>query len=338
MVVMATADQEIRVTTNRQLIGTNTFVVFLAIVLLGVQATAQPCVPQVDGFVSLSGMLRRETHPSHEPYRPPRMFYLEFDPPICVMGVVDIDGGGAQGDEHDVRLVGIAESVRGMYARLTDHVGHRVVVTGRPAIPHSGGLGSFCLFEWTLGDRRPPVEEQEQRDAGRAQDDGEPQAQRTPLQRSVGNAQGRDVALTRRELPRCSPRSRPARHFSDRDIVAAQSNLRALADASSELSDVLQLENDRTGLALWDRRWYRRLSRMVSWVCTASARAFVIPERFRSADDNAIAEALRAMSNYQGDLTWNSFVHALWRYRAEGNVASLGDYRLALDIAIRAVN
>lgn len=109
-----------------------------------------PCVSPASGFVSLTGVLQRESHSSHDPGRPQRMFYLQFTPPICVRGVIDADFGTRR-TKREVRVVGIAETSH-LYAALGSHVGTQITMRGRPVIPHMGGMGSFCLFNGAIGE------------------------------------------------------------------------------------------------------------------------------------------------------------------------------------------
>ncbi len=109
-----------------------------------------PCISPASGFVSLTGLLQRDSHSSHEPGRPQRMFYLQFTPPICVRGVIDADFGTRR-TKREVRVVGIAETSR-LYAALGSHVGAQITMRGRPVIPHMGGMGAFCLFNGALGE------------------------------------------------------------------------------------------------------------------------------------------------------------------------------------------
>lgn len=107
-----------------------------------------PCISPASGFVSLTGVLQRESHSSHDPGRPQRMFYLQFTPPICVRGVIDADFGTRR-TKREVRVVGIAETSR-LYAALGSHVGAQISMRGQPVIPHMGGMGAFCLFNGAL--------------------------------------------------------------------------------------------------------------------------------------------------------------------------------------------
>lgn len=109
-----------------------------------------PCISPASGSVSLTGVLQRESHSSHEPGRPQRMFYLQFTPPICVRGVIDADFGTRR-TKREVRVVGIAETSR-LYAALGSHVGAQITMRGQPVIPHMGGMGSFCLFNGAIGE------------------------------------------------------------------------------------------------------------------------------------------------------------------------------------------
>lgn len=109
-----------------------------------------PCISPASGSVSLTGVLQRESHSSHEPGRPQRMFYLQFTPPICVRGVIDADFGTRR-TKRGVRVVGIAETAR-LYAALGSHVGAQITMRGRPVIPHMGGMGAFCLFNGAIGE------------------------------------------------------------------------------------------------------------------------------------------------------------------------------------------
>ena len=109
-----------------------------------------PCINPVAGAVSLTGVLQRESHSSHEPGRPRRMFYLQFSPPICVRGVIDADFGTRR-TKRQVRVVGIAETSH-LYAALGSRVGTQITMRGRPVIPHMGGMGSFCLFDGVIGE------------------------------------------------------------------------------------------------------------------------------------------------------------------------------------------
>ncbi len=108
------------------------------------------CISPASGFVSLTGVLQRESHSSHDPGRPQRMFYLQFTPPICVRGVIDADFGTRR-TKREVRVVGIAETSH-LYAALSSHVGTQITMRGRPVIPHMGGMGSFCIFNGAIGE------------------------------------------------------------------------------------------------------------------------------------------------------------------------------------------
>lgn len=107
-----------------------------------------PCISPASGFVSLTGVLQRESHSSHDPGRPQRMFYLQFTPPICVRGVIDADFGTRR-TKREVRVVGIAETSR-LDAALGSHVGAQITMRGQPVIPHMGGMGAFSLFNGAL--------------------------------------------------------------------------------------------------------------------------------------------------------------------------------------------
>ena len=108
-----------------------------------------PCISPVAGAVTLTGVLQRESHSSHEPGRPRRMFYLQFTPPICVRGVIDADFGTRR-TKRRVQVVGIDETTP-LYAALSSLVGTQITMRGRPVIPHMGGMGSFCLFDGVIG-------------------------------------------------------------------------------------------------------------------------------------------------------------------------------------------
>ncbi len=117
------------------------------------------CVEPMDGSVSLTGVLRRVATATNEPGRPRRMFYLEFNPPICVQGIANADAEDENDrqEERDVRVVGIAEETA-LYAALRSRIGARITMSGRPIIPHTGEMGSFCLFDGAIGASPQPIE------------------------------------------------------------------------------------------------------------------------------------------------------------------------------------
>jgi len=157
------------------------------------RSNSDPCVEAMDGSVSLTGVLRRETTATNEPGRPRRMFYLVFDPPICVQGIANADAEDENHREEDreVGAVGIAEETA-LYAALRSRVGARITMTGRPIIPHMGGLGSFCLFDGTIDGSPRPREEPPSQPT--TVETVEAPAERRPSPQALGRRIAQDLA------------------------------------------------------------------------------------------------------------------------------------------------